>query len=295
MNGDPRPRPFRERDRTSDRPRSRAAPQSLRAPSATTAGVLLGFALGGFFDGILLHQVLQWHHLLSGIDGPRAVDLRFQVLADGLFHAAMYVVAAVGLWRLQRASRAGGTPDARTLLATLAVGFGLWHVVDTFLSHWLLGIHRIRQDSANPLFWDVLWLVAFGLLPAVLGWRALRGGVRGTPGAPMPPGALALLVVLAGTLAALPPRGDGPVLALYAPGAAPDEVMDGVQAAGGALVWFDARAGLWAIDLPAGGRTQPLYDAGAILVSRSAVAVGCFGWLAPRTTSTTLRVDSRRG
>lgn len=28
-------------------------------------GAALGFALGGFFDGILLHQILQWHHLLS--------------------------------------------------------------------------------------------------------------------------------------------------------------------------------------------------------------------------------------
>jgi uncharacterized membrane protein len=27
--------------------------------------IVLGFGLGGFFDGIILHQVLQWHHLLS--------------------------------------------------------------------------------------------------------------------------------------------------------------------------------------------------------------------------------------
>lgn len=26
---------------------------------------LLGVGLGGFVDGILLHQVLQWHHLLT--------------------------------------------------------------------------------------------------------------------------------------------------------------------------------------------------------------------------------------
>lgn len=26
---------------------------------------VLGFALSGFFDGVLLHQILQWHHLLS--------------------------------------------------------------------------------------------------------------------------------------------------------------------------------------------------------------------------------------
>src|SRR5919112_322861 len=60
-------------------------------------GYVLGFALGGFFDGILLHQILQWHHLLSAIDGG---DIRFQVAADGYFHALMYGVAAVGLWLL---------------------------------------------------------------------------------------------------------------------------------------------------------------------------------------------------
>nr|WP_247878984.1 DUF2243 domain-containing protein [Azospirillum brasilense] len=60
------------------------------------AGYLLGFALGGFFDGILLHQVLQWHHLLSAVESSAVRDIRVQILADGLFHAAMYVVAAVG-------------------------------------------------------------------------------------------------------------------------------------------------------------------------------------------------------
>jgi uncharacterized membrane protein len=29
----------------------------------TFAGILLGLGLGGFFDGIILHQVLQWHHM----------------------------------------------------------------------------------------------------------------------------------------------------------------------------------------------------------------------------------------
>ncbi len=29
------------------------------------AGVVLGLGLGGLVDGILLHQILQWHHMLS--------------------------------------------------------------------------------------------------------------------------------------------------------------------------------------------------------------------------------------
>ncbi|MGD9755596.1 MAG: DUF2243 domain-containing protein, partial [Acidimicrobiia bacterium] len=28
-------------------------------------GLLIGIGLGGFVDGIVLHQVLQWHHLLT--------------------------------------------------------------------------------------------------------------------------------------------------------------------------------------------------------------------------------------
>src|SRR5687767_15168137 len=32
------------------------------------AGVLLGLGLGGFFDGIVLHQLLQWHHMVSNVE-----------------------------------------------------------------------------------------------------------------------------------------------------------------------------------------------------------------------------------
>jgi uncharacterized membrane protein len=28
-------------------------------------GLFLGIGLGGFVDGIVLHQILQWHHLLT--------------------------------------------------------------------------------------------------------------------------------------------------------------------------------------------------------------------------------------
>jgi uncharacterized membrane protein len=140
--------------------------RDLRLPAA-----LIGFGFGGFFDGILLHQILQWHHLLSALDQGRPGDLAFQVMADGLFHAVMYVIAAVGLAYLLRRRSALAAPDAaRAFSAVFLIGFGLWHVVDALLSHWLLGIHRIRMDVANPLLWDVGWLVVFGLLPLLAGW-----------------------------------------------------------------------------------------------------------------------------
>lgn len=85
---------------------------------------VLGFALGGFFDGILLHQILQWHHLLSLV--PEVSSLRFQVLWDGYFHALMYVIAAAGLWGLWRARNdEEGVSGLQTLRAVL---IGFWRL-----------------------------------------------------------------------------------------------------------------------------------------------------------------------
>src|SRR5689334_7736545 len=85
------------------------------------AGYLLGFALGGFFDGILLHQILQWHHLLSGVQSARLRTLQMQVLADGAFHLLMYVIALAGLYQLWRG--AALRHSRRALLGWGLIGF----------------------------------------------------------------------------------------------------------------------------------------------------------------------------
>jgi CheY-like chemotaxis protein len=40
--------------------------------------VLLGIGLGGFVDGIVLHQILQWHHMLTRAGYPRATVGTYQ-------------------------------------------------------------------------------------------------------------------------------------------------------------------------------------------------------------------------
>src|SRR5918998_71859 len=73
-------------------------------------GLLLGIGLGGFVDGIVLHQILQWHHMLTSTSGnpPTTVaGLEANTLADGLFHAATWVFVAAGSTALWRAWRDG--------------------------------------------------------------------------------------------------------------------------------------------------------------------------------------------
>ncbi|QJQ95725.1 MULTISPECIES: DUF2243 domain-containing protein [Halomonadaceae] len=259
---------------------------SLGAKHFRWAGYLLGFSLAGFFDGILLHQILQWHHLLLGLEGAFFADMRVQILADGLFHAVMYVLAIIGLWLLWRSRDRFARPGAdRRLLANALLGFGLWHVIDAFVFHWALGFHRIRMAADNLLFWDLLWLGLFGGLPLIAGWLLRRGGSGGEGGTRLKPGAaamvLTLAVLVAGPLAAVPPSDTSGAVVLFKPGMPASQRLAAIAEIDARLVWSDATGDLWALDLPDPRRARSLYGNGALLVSNSLLAVGCFAWSRP--------------
>jgi uncharacterized membrane protein len=56
-----------------------------------TSGIVLGVAVAGFFDGIVFHQLLQWHHMLSATHWSTETvnGLEVNTLADGAFHLAL--------------------------------------------------------------------------------------------------------------------------------------------------------------------------------------------------------------
>jgi uncharacterized membrane protein len=246
------------------------------------AGFLLGFGLGGFFDGILLHQILQWHHLLSLVTRAPFQDIRVQILADGLFHLLMYVITFAGLRKLWKGRHQFSVPGSdRLLLSNAATGFGAWHMLDGVLSHWLLGIHRVRLDSEHLLFWDVLWFVVFGVAFVALGWW-LRRGNGGSLGGRGAVAALVLAVLAGGPVAALPPPGVDTVMVFFKPGTAPATVFAGIDAVDGRILWSAPSGDVWALDVKDKGKTALLYRHGAWMVSNSALAIGCLAWTSAR-------------
>lgn len=261
-----------------------AAPANRRP--AFAAGVL-GFALGGFFDGILLHQVLQWHHFLSLVPGDALRDIRAQILADGMFHVAVYAITALGLWLLWRARGGLETAGGRRLLGAALLGFGVWQVVDVVVFHWVVGIHRIRVDVPNPLLWDVGWLAVIGLPPLLAGLWLRRAAAEG--GGPPAAGgggrhgraaaaALALAVLGAAPVASLPPPGAASVVVLFRPGLGLEGAFAAVAAADGRVVWADASGGLLGVELGPDASAWRLYRHGALLVGSSGPLAGCLAW-----------------
>jgi uncharacterized membrane protein len=145
----------------------------VRSP-LLVAGIVLGVGLGGFVDGIVLHQILQWHHMVTEPFPPDSVrNLETNTLGDGLFHAFAWLMTAVGLALLWRA---GQRPDVvrsgRMLVGSLAIGWGLFNLVEGIVDHHLLGIHHVRSGP-DQLVWDLAFL-AFGALLVGGGWLLAR-------------------------------------------------------------------------------------------------------------------------
>ncbi|RWE99964.1 DUF2243 domain-containing protein [Mesorhizobium sp.] len=152
----------------------------------TLAGILFGLGLGGFFDGIVFHQLLQWHHMATsaGYPADSVENLRFNTLLDGLFHAATYLFVVLGLVLLWRAAHQSHLWwSGKMLVGTVLIGFGLFNLVEGLVDHQILGIHHVNETVPREqwIYWDLGFLL-WGALMLVGGWRLWRQGRRASPG-----------------------------------------------------------------------------------------------------------------
>ena len=149
------------------------------------AGILFGLGLGGFFDGIILHQVLQWHHMLTsaGYPSDSIHNLEVNTRWDGIFHATTYIFVLLGLVLLWRAAhRTHVRWSGKLLLGTILMGFGVFNLVEGVVDHQILGIHHVNETVPREqwIYWDLGFLV-WGAAMLAGGWVLVRGGKRETP------------------------------------------------------------------------------------------------------------------
>ncbi len=151
-----------------------------RIPSRA-AGLLFGLGLGGFVDGIVLHQLLQWHHMVSDVSRyptTTVAGLEVNTLADGFFHLGTWVlVVTASLVTLRDWRRGRMAPSWSFHVGLLLAGWGAFNLVEGAVNHHLLGVHHVRDDLGAPLAWDLGFLVLGGL-QLVGGWLLHQRGRR---------------------------------------------------------------------------------------------------------------------
>ena len=136
--------------------------------------MLLGVGIGGFFDGIVFHQILQWHHVVSTPLPPDSLGrLEVNTFWDGLFHAVTWVVTVVAVLVLLSGRAMGWMADARRRsVGGLLIGWGAFNLVEGVIDHHILGIHHVRPGP-DELLYDVAFL-AWGMGMLVLGAVLVR-------------------------------------------------------------------------------------------------------------------------
>ncbi len=143
-------------------------------PSARKfAAFVLGLGVGGFVDGIVIHQLLGWHHMLSGWYPPDTPEnLHRNMIGDGLFHLFCLVLVLVGVVLLNRAAPL----PARALAGGLLGGWGVFNLVEGTVDHLVLGVHHVRHGP-DELAWD-LGFLALGAVLALVGFGMARSAYR---------------------------------------------------------------------------------------------------------------------
>jgi uncharacterized membrane protein len=134
--------------------------------SWAVAGVVLGIGVGGFVDGIVAHQLLEWHHMLSGwypLDGEH--NMRVNMVGDALFHLFSLLVVLVGIGLLAHAR----PPEnrGRRLVGWMLAGWGAFNLVEGVVDHLVLGVHHVRSGQ-DQLAYD-LGFLAFGVVLLAVG------------------------------------------------------------------------------------------------------------------------------
>lgn len=135
-----------------------------------TAGTVLGFGLGGFIDGIVLHQIVQWHNMGSAVLPPVTLSaMHANMMWDGLFHAATWIVTFIGVWMLWAEGQAWA-PTPRVLAGQMMLGWGAFNLIEGIIDHHVLGIHHVRDLPVHVPAYDWAFLAIGGLGFIAIGW-----------------------------------------------------------------------------------------------------------------------------
>jgi uncharacterized membrane protein len=150
--------------------------QAGNPASRWRSGIMLGIGLGGFIDGILLHQIVHWHNMGSAVLPPTTVAaLQQNMVWDGFFHLAVWTCTIVGVyWLLADARRAAPLPSISRFSGLLILGWGLFNLTEGLIDHHLLGLHHVRDLPLHLPVYDWLFLLIGGAGFIMLGLRMYR-------------------------------------------------------------------------------------------------------------------------
>lgn len=138
------------------------------------SGIVLGVGLGGFLDGIVFHQLLQLHNMLSATHPKTSIaNIEVNMFWDGLFHSFTWLMTLIGIALLWKAGKRSDVPwSGKTLVASMLMGWGIFNLGEGIVDHYILNVHHVVEAMGQSIY-DLLFLLS-GVVLIIVGWIAIR-------------------------------------------------------------------------------------------------------------------------
>jgi uncharacterized membrane protein len=138
---------------------------TTRMTRVRNAAILLGVGLGGLLNSVVLHQIVQWHGLLSWQLPLGTLEAtRRNLEASGWFNLVALGVSFGAAWMLMHAIRdSGRVPSPRAFLGDVLLGWGTFNVVEGLVYHHVLELHHVHDYPAHDPLYDWLYLLGTGI------------------------------------------------------------------------------------------------------------------------------------
>lgn len=128
---------------------------------------LFGVGIIAMIDGIIFHQLLQWHSVY-----PPSPNHERRTVPPVFFDHPLH--RGIMLWN--RGELNGRRPQ-HIFWGAFLLGAGWFNFVEGIVNHHLLQIHHVNPASPNRLFFDLAY-DASGLLIIAIGWLIYRKGKK---------------------------------------------------------------------------------------------------------------------
>ncbi|WP_026461288.1 DUF2243 domain-containing protein [Adhaeribacter aquaticus] len=148
-----------------------------RSGPIIAATTLIGVGMGGFVDGIILHQILQWHNMVSAKLPPDTLlNAKTNMFWDGMFHAGVWVVTMIGIVLLWNAVKNRSVNlSNKILIGGFLFGWAIFNLVEGVIDHHLLVLHNVREISTSPSSWNFGFLGG-SVIMLLIGWMLINKG-----------------------------------------------------------------------------------------------------------------------
>jgi uncharacterized membrane protein len=153
--------------------------QALNPAPVLTAAIVLGIGLGGFIDGIVLHQILQWHEMLSNEITTNTVEGKsINMFWDGLFHIICLIAVCTGIFLLWKALlKTNAYHSAKLVWSGMTAGWGIFNTTEGIIDHHLFKIHNVREAIEKQEFYNLSFII-YSIILLIVGWLLYTTEIR---------------------------------------------------------------------------------------------------------------------